>query len=172
MRILHINGRYFAEGGAETYLRPLADAQRGAGHKVRLLYASDSPTNLPPEEHIHFVAPSHGIRTGLRHKRAFLDLVDGLRPDVIHCHVVHYTVSPLILAALARSYATVYSVHDTLAFCLKEPAGSPDAPLPRLLPSGAPCLDPVGRACMRHGCLRQLLATRGLVGSFKRFLEE
>lgn len=171
MRILHVNGRYFAVGGAETYLKALADAQRCTGHEVHFLYASDPPIYPPQEQQIHFAVPSYGLRSGLRHRRAFVKLVRGLRPDVIHCHVIQYSVSPLLLTALAQSYVTVYSVHDTLAFCLKEPAESPEIPLLRMLPSGAPCLDPVGRPCMHHGCHRQLFTTSGLVGSIKRFAE-
>ena len=171
MRVLHINGRYFSAGGAETYIGLLADAQRRAGHEASLLYASDPPAGPPAWENVYFLPPSSGIRSGLRHKRRFMDLVGDLRPDIIHCHVVQYSVSPLILSALARTYPTVYSAHDTLAFCLKEPDASVEQPLPRVLPSGIPCRDPVGRACMRHGCHHQVLATRSVAGSVHRFLE-
>jgi glycosyltransferase involved in cell wall biosynthesis len=153
VRILHLQGEYQPFGGAETYFRELCCIQRQMGHEIAVIYASEPPACQQFNSWEHFVGTSWGIRSGVKSIKPVLQLIDLISPDLIHMHVVHFTVSPIIIDAICRKWPVVYSVHDLLWLCLKNPAASELTNCARILPHGAPCNQRFGQGCLESGCL-------------------
>jgi glycosyltransferase involved in cell wall biosynthesis len=168
MKILHVHGEYVSFGGAETYLRDVMQAQRAAGHEVNVVYSSDVPPGYAPKDHEIFLPPSYGVKSGLRALPHFRRLLKRLDPDVLHLHVTHYHISPLVLAYLIAQKPSVQTVQDTLAFCFKEPNASQLADWARILPDHSACYLPVGRACFRTGCATTFLSNSRLFSALAR----
>lgn len=161
LSVLHVQGEYFPEGGAETYLRGLVAAQRALGHRVGLLYNSDLPAGHEKMADEFFCPPSFGLRSGLRHRRTMLDLIQAWQPQIIHLHVTQYRMSPLLVRALSRRLPTVHTVHDTLHLCFKGISGHSLQDSPRILPDARCCLRGVGWGCIGTGCVSQLVSRDG-----------
>jgi glycosyltransferase involved in cell wall biosynthesis len=168
MRILHVHGEYVRFGGAETYLRDVIQSQIAAGHDVHVVYSSHVLPGYAPKDHEIFVPPSYGVKSGLRALPYFRRLLKRLNPDVLHLHVTHYHISPLVLAYLIRRKPSVQTVQDTLAFCFKEPNARRLAAWARILPDESACYLPVGRACFRTGCANDFLSSSRLPGALAR----
>lgn len=162
MRILHVHGSYYREGGAETYLRSLIEAQQACGHEPAILYADRAPAAEHPPCPVYWCPPSHGLRSGMRALPAYRKAVADFVPDLIHLHVVQYQVSPVVLSWLVKVAPTVMTVHDTLTLCPKPVTGQSRVLSARILPDGTPCTQAMGMACLTAGCLTALLRSAGL----------
>lgn len=81
------------------------------------------------------------------------------RPDVVHLAMFLPYMSPLVLAPLHSTPATMMAV-DFKPVC---PVGT------KMLPDGSQCRDPAGRACFVNGCLGAARAAREAVryGAFR-----
>ena len=170
LSILHVQGRYFAEGGAETYLRGLVAAQKAQGHRVAVLYNSERPEWRNSDSDELFCPPSFGLRTGLRQARTVISEVRAWQPQIVHLHVTQYQMSPLLARALTRRWPTLQTVHDTLFLCFK---GIDERALERsarILPHRAPCLQAMGWGCVGAGCIAQLAAAYGWLPALHRTL--
>ncbi len=162
MRILHVHGRYYAEGGAETYLRSLVKAQLQQGHELAVIYADETPVNGIDTCMAYFCGASHGLRSGMSLLPEFKRVVANFTPDIIHLHVVQYDISPVILRWLIKTHPTVMTMHDTLTFCLKPVKGVTRKLSARILPDGSPCTKSMGSSCLKAGCLMSSLQNEGL----------
>jgi glycosyltransferase involved in cell wall biosynthesis len=171
LKIMHVQGEHFREGGAESYLHSIMAAQRKRGCHVSLLYNSGRPEAHEDEADEFFCPPSYGFRTGLKSRAAIRDLIQAWQPHVVHLHVSQYRMSPLIVRFLSRRLPTVQTIHDTLFLCLKQIAASSLVLSPRILPDGKPCLRPVGWRCADAGCVSQLRSRDGWLRTLRGALE-
>ena len=159
IRILHLHGRYYATGGAETYVRALLAAQRQQGHRAVLAYLDRPPSGIEADG--DFLPPSHGLRTALRHWPRYRDFCRAFAPDVIHLHGVQYDLSPLLYPRLARIAPVLMTIHDTLGLCFKPARSHTLEDSARVLPDGSPCTTAVGLACVGRGCAAGIARIRG-----------
>jgi glycosyltransferase involved in cell wall biosynthesis len=119
MRIAMVHSTFATLGGAERYVRDLAEDLVTRGHEVRI-YARPSANAEPADRP---VGPRLSARVPVARKvmTHLGDLVDptglrdhdlhGFRPDVVHLHNWQgLGVRPV--ARLARIYPTVHTVHD------------------------------------------------------------
>lgn len=171
LRIMHVQGEYFREGGAESYLHSVMAAQKKRGCHVGVLYNSERPQghgNAPDE---FFCPPSFGLRTGLMTRGTICNLIEAWQPQVVHLHVSHYRMSPVLVRLLSRRLPTVQTIHDTLFLCLKQIAATSLTLSPRILPDGKACLIPVGWRCADAGCVSQLRSQDGWFRTLRGALE-
>ncbi len=158
MKILHIQGQYYPYGGAETYLRDLCKSQVEMGHEVFLMYASPLPDGSLGESWVHHFDSSWGIRTGISRKNKILRFINDKAPDVIHMHVVHFAISPIVLKAICKRWPVVYTVHDILWLCMKSLDFLRFKDSARILPNEHVCNSRVGLNCILKGCLFSVLS--------------
>lgn len=148
MRIVHVTDAFQPRlGGIEVHVSDLARRQAACGHEVHVVTTTPAPgharADQPGRNQVGSGAPLHVHRIGGGWLRVVTlgsgpasRLVEGLRPDVVHCH--SSVLSPLAVSvAAAVSYAgcpTAVTVHSLL------PALGPLLPLSGALLSmrGAP----------------------------------
>lgn len=172
MRILHVHGKYYAEGGGETYLRSLIHSQLTEGQEPAILYADSRPAEIMQLCQTYFCSASHGLRSGWHALPQFKKAVTSFAPDVIHLHVVQYDISPLILHWLTQNYPTLMTMHDTLTLCPKPLTAKKPEQTARILPNCRPCTYAMGGACFKTGCMRIMLATEGFWKSTVALIEK
>lgn len=148
MRILLVNDYGTTTGGAEIAVLALRDGLRARGHQVRLFASSARPGGAQPRADAYAFGTTSAFRTLLQtaNPAAATGLareIAAFRPDVVHVNLFLTQLSPLILPVL-RGTPSVFHAHWSRAVC---PTGT------KMLPSGAPCASPVGRACLGNGCL-------------------
>ncbi|HUF89255.1 MAG TPA: glycosyltransferase family 4 protein [Gemmatimonadota bacterium] len=148
MRILILNDMASALGGAEALTLDLRDELRRQGQDARV-FASDALAGdgASPADYRCF-GTTGPLRTLNRvaNPRAWLGLRRALadfRPDVVHVRMFMTQLSPLVLPLL-REVPSLYHAAWYESIC---PVGI------RLLPDGAVCEYPPGRACRQQGCL-------------------
>jgi glycosyltransferase involved in cell wall biosynthesis len=148
MRILLVNDYGTATGGAEIAVLALREGLRARGHQVRLFASSARPGGAQPSADAYGFGTMSPLRTLLQtaNPAAAAGLareIAAFRPDVVHVNLFLTQLSPLILPVL-RGTPSVFHAHWSRAVC---PTGT------KMLPNGAPCASPVGRACLGNGCL-------------------
>jgi glycosyltransferase involved in cell wall biosynthesis len=118
-------------GGAEQYAARLADRLVGAGHEVHVLTlgAEDRPgvSTVAPWPYPIRTAPSQpAARRALFHavdlynpraKHAFDAVLDEVRPDVVHSHVVQGLSTVVLTRPSRRGIAHVHTLHDYWLLC-------------------------------------------------------
>lgn len=139
MKILILNDHAPPVGGAEVMTLALRDALRDRGHDARVL--ATLALGPGPVEYTCFGTTSR-LRTLNRtaNPRAYLGLrkvLHSFRPDVVHVRMFLTQLSPLVLPLL-RHVPTLYHAAWYETIC---PTGL------KLLPDGAICRQPAGRAC-------------------------
>jgi glycosyltransferase involved in cell wall biosynthesis len=125
MRILHINKYYYLRGGAERHMFQVMDVLRQHGHDV-FPFATEDSRNVSTSWSNYFVSPIQfdppNFRT-LRHigriiyspeaYRKTLHMIDTVKPDVAHVHLLYHHLSPAVLLALKkRKIPVVITLHD------------------------------------------------------------
>ncbi len=126
MRIWHLLHSFPPNsfGGTETYVATLAQAQREAGHRVRVVSscapeAAERPGEIdgvgiswwPDRGERSPAGESVGCRTWMRHAIA----TD--RPDVAHVHHWHGLTSDLVAVLTEAGVETVVTLHDYYITC-------------------------------------------------------
>lgn len=175
MKVLLVNDYGSAAGGAEVQAAALRDGLRERGHDVRLV-ASDAAwvggASIADSTCRGSTAPRAMVALQTANPFAWRMLRRELRtfrPDVVHLRMFLTQLSPLLLPLL-RDVPTAYHVAFYEAVC---PKGT------KLLPDGALCEVPWGRACLSSGCvppltwaakMAQLTAVRRWSGSLDRYL--
>ena len=148
MKILLVNDYGTPTAGAERITRNLRDGLRDRGHIVRIFA---SRAQLIPGETIAD-ATCFGTNARLQTLSSAVNLsaaralqreLRSFTPDVVQVQMFLWQLSPAILPVL-RHLPSVYYAMTFKAVC---PTGL------KWLPSGAPCRDVAGSACLRNGCL-------------------
>jgi glycosyltransferase involved in cell wall biosynthesis len=135
MRVLMVSNLWPPEvvGGAEQYASALTDRLRARGHEVHALTlgvdGSDVVRSVPPWPYPIATAPSQPAhKRALFHAvdlynpragRALDEVLDELRPDVVHTHAVQ-GLSALVLNRPGRhGIAHVHTLHDYWLLCAR-----------------------------------------------------
>lgn len=143
MRVLHLNERLSARGGADRHL--VAVLHRLQGRVETLLAVGRDDGSLPESERAVLGpwARVKGLdraglapRGGEAARRRLAGLIADWRPDLIH---VHNLMDPELLALAASGGPAVMTVQDHRAFC---------PGLGKLTPDGRPCAAPLGDHCL------------------------
>lgn len=166
MRVLLVNDYGTPDGGAELQMLALRDGLRARGHTVRLFASRASMTGGFASLADRTTAGRSDLGqvvTQTLNPAARRDLARELAdfpPDVAHIRMFLWQLSPLILPVLFQ--AAVFK-----AIC---PTGL------KLLPDGAVCTFPAGRACLSQGCVapltwRSTMAQLGLLRRWRRHID-
>ena len=148
MRVLLLNDFATPTAGAELITLWLRDELRGGGHEARVLASRaqwiDGPTFADADcfGAVSRVATLSSLANPSA-ARALRRELAAFRPDIVHVNMFMWQLSPSILPLLR----TVPSLHYVMMYEPLCPTGS------KLLPTGADCVHPAGRACLREGCL-------------------
>ena len=132
MRILQVNKFFYLRGGSERYFFDLCGLLEERGHEV-LHFSMQHPRNRHSSQEPYFVsgidlnAPmgvSEKVRAIFRilysseAKKKFGQLIEDLKPDVIHFHNITRQLSPSIIdAAAERGVPTIQTMHDLSLVC-------------------------------------------------------
>jgi len=133
MRVLLVGHRYppAHRAGTELYTRELATRLAGRGHEVHVACA-EKDVSRPDTgwvEREHEGLPVHELTRNLFHAdfretwddprvdARFAELLDRLRPDVVHAQHLMYLSAGLFAQARARGAATVFTAHDFWLEC-------------------------------------------------------
>ena len=147
MRVLHINDRLSARGGADRHL--VAVLSHLQGRAETLLAVGHDDGSLPPAERAGLgpwlrvkglMRGGLGAAGGEGARRRLAEVVAAFRPEVIH---VHNLMDPELLELAAAAGPAVMTVQDHRAFC---------PGLGKLTPAGEVCARPLGAHCA--GCFR------------------
>ena len=148
MKILLLNDAATPGGGAELLTLALRHELRRRGHDARLFASTAAYGPGPSQADYTCYGTVGALRTIHRvgNFSAYVRLRSVLRdfrPDVVHVRMFLTQLSPLILPLL-RDVPSLYHATWFETIC---PTGL------KLLPDGAVCNEPAGRACRRNGCV-------------------
>jgi glycosyltransferase involved in cell wall biosynthesis len=151
MRILLLNDYGVIAGGAEYALLALRDGLRSRGHDARI-FASTAPSPALSfagesfaDYHCYGTTSRLQPLTMAANPSAYLRLrrlLAEFSPDIVHCEMLAWQLSPLILPLL-QGHRVVHHIQMYNPIC---PLGS------KLLPDGAACHNRSGQACLWEGC--------------------
>jgi glycosyltransferase involved in cell wall biosynthesis len=152
VRVLHVCSFYRPLGGAEKLLFDVLDLLESHGIENAVVAPEAQSGGRTGRRREYFVDYleypfsradlSTAIRDNRRLVRIIRAIVDKERPDVIH---LHNQQNPFVYHACASAgIPMVRNVHDPRLYCPTHW---------RLLPDRSLCPYPVGRACVREGCL-------------------
>jgi glycosyltransferase involved in cell wall biosynthesis len=137
-------------GGAEIYLKNLADLLRATGHQVYTFRLSTCNSNKDDHTYIFKAVDNNKyiryIRYNLIYLRLFLTLrryLKRVRPAVVHIH--NNYKYPLTILCGCAGYPIVQTVHDYGAVCPTSWAVTKD--------DLKICSNTLSYKCVRHGCI-------------------
>ncbi|MCF0231375.1 MAG: glycosyltransferase [Enterococcus sp.] len=132
MRILLVNKFHWHKGGSETYYFSLAKALEDAGHDV-FFFSMEDERNETCKQSKYFVSNrEYNEKTSLTDKfkafkslvyskeakEKFEELLQDVRPDIIHLNLIHRQITFSILdAPSAKGIPVVYTAHDYISIC-------------------------------------------------------
>lgn len=135
MRVLIVNVHFSPDsfGGATIVAEQTASRLQGLGHEVFVL-TTVSPVGRVPDELIRWdyggvpvlgvavqSAPEHTIGYSNRgFVRRFEQVIDVVRPDVVHFHSIQYMGVEQVEAAQRRGVPTVVTLHDAWWLCERQ----------------------------------------------------
>jgi len=114
MKILYIITG-LAMGGAENQVVSLADAFAARGHDVRVAYFLAPAIVLPRSSQVHVVWLG-GTKSIFGMAKAFMNLVklvQKIRPDVVHSHMVHANILSRLVRLISKVPHLVCTAHNT-----------------------------------------------------------
>ena len=158
MRIAIVHNRYQQQGGEDAVFEAEASLLERHGHEVtRVLFDN---RDLAAEASLRQNATLALTTVWSRQARARLrDVVERVRPDVVHFHNTFPLVSPAAYAVCRQAgAAVVQTLHNYRLLC---PSGT-------LFRDGKPCEDCMDRtllAGVRHGCYRDSRAQTAVVAT-------
>ncbi|MFH1057112.1 MAG: glycosyltransferase family 4 protein, partial [Pseudomonadota bacterium] len=156
MRVLHLNERLSARGGADRHLVAMLAHLRGRAETLLAVGRDDG--SLPPAERAGLgpwvrvkglMRAGLGAAGGQAARRRLAAVIADFRPDLIHAHNL---MDPDLLDLAATAAPAVMTVQDHRAFC---------PGLGKLLPGGGQCRRPMGSHCA--ACLREPAYARRLM---------
>jgi len=135
LKILMIDKYYFIKGGAERYFFELKKILESKGHEV-IPFSMKHPQNYETSWDKYFVdyidfnpdtkfgKAVTGIRSlsritySLKAKKKMEKLIDEVKPDVVHLHMIDHQISPSILPVLkSRGIPVIQTVHTYKPVC-------------------------------------------------------
>lgn len=135
MKILMIDKFYFVKGGVERYLFEVTKILEKQGHTV-IPFAMQHPDNVETEYASYFVDnidynelnplrhPFQTLRASVRviyslhAKRRLEALINDVRPDIAHLHMIDHQISPSILHTLKKhGIPVIQTVHQYKLVC-------------------------------------------------------
>jgi len=135
LKILMIDKYYFIKGGAERYFFELAKIFESKGHEV-IPFSMKHPQNYETSWEKYFVdnidfnpeSKFQKVVTGIRSmvritysiqaKKRMERLLDKVKPDVAHLHMIDHQISPSILPVLkSRGIPVIQTVHTYKPVC-------------------------------------------------------
>lgn len=150
MRVLRIDSWDGRPGGAQEYVRTVADRLAALGHPQRLLQVVSEPRpEARPDERV-VVVPAAGIRrrtadlwAAPSFERALREELGSFRPELIHLHHFDALFGPLARILDDVDVPIVFTAHDTELVC----------PISTLLrPGNVVCDGGVRLRCLFTGC--------------------
>jgi len=131
MKILMINKYYFVKGGSERYLFDLKELLEKNGHEVIPFAMTDeqnfdSPYNSYFVDHVEYdkLSGIKKLHNAARiiysfHARKKIEaLIEAVKPDVAHLHMIDHQLSPSILDSLGKyNIPAVQTVHQYKLVC-------------------------------------------------------
>lgn len=160
MKILMVNNFFSPMGGAEYSILGQIRLLRGAGHDVTcfatdkqpyLEYALPLADLFPPYRDMRaqgLFGKVKGAITAMYNAEAadaIVRAVERFQPDVIHCHNVHYNLTPAVFSGLKRfpQLPVVMNLRDSRMVCFSGLLSTVDDPEPRYCTTGNPmtCLE-------------------------------
>ncbi|MFN3533129.1 MAG: glycosyltransferase family 4 protein, partial [Candidatus Brocadia sp.] len=145
MKIVHINEYYGDFGGTEKYLLSICKALEEMGHEIIIISSSEKEAIHVPGRKEYFVKGSYGLRSSLKIKGLFKEILKKENPDIVHLHNTQYFLSPFILNYILKVIPVVKTVHDIRLFC---PSFSW-----KVIPAfDEICNYPMGLQCFRNDC--------------------
>jgi glycosyltransferase involved in cell wall biosynthesis len=163
MKILHINSSP-VHGGAEIYLKNLCASLSEKGHESIFCYTISAPDDYNTGKNEYFIGESHGIRTGLKVIKKLKNIISRENPNIVHLHSADYHTSPLLIRAIYRMKPAVYTVHNILSYCPKDPRAEKLQHRAKILLSTKDICDkPVGLECIKNRCTT-LLSINNIYG--------
>lgn len=132
MKILSINKFYHIFGGSDRYFFDLNDLHRRAGHEV-IPFSMQHPRNLPSEysrffvSHVNYwdhlslmdrVRAARNVIYSFEAQKQMRSLLEEVRPDIAHLHIIAHQISPSILPVLKqRGIPIIQTLHDYKPIC-------------------------------------------------------
>lgn len=149
LKILQINEYHCNFGGAETYLLDLCKTLEEMGHEIVIISSREhAPIHVPGRKE-YFFENSYGLRSTLKLKGIFEEIIKKEDPDIIHLHNTQYFISPIIVKYLLKVKPVVKTVHDTRLFC-------PGLGCKVIPARDEVCCYPMGWRCFRKCCYTTL----------------
>lgn len=181
MRVLLVNKFHYRKGGSETYYFGIAEALERLGHEV-FFFAMEDGKNHPCGQSKYFVSHTdyNGKASALQKvkdgvsliysfeaKRKFEELLEDVRPDVIHLNLVHRQLTFSILDApylKSHDVPVIFTSHDYIMVCpcytmVNGDGGNCDE-----------CLNGGFGPCVRHRCVKGSMAKSLLAKTEADFL--
>lgn len=160
MKIVHINEYYGDFGGTEKYLLSICKALEEMGHEIIIISSEKEAIHVPGRKE-YFVKGSYGLRSSLKIKGLFKEILEKENPDMVHLHNTQFFLSPLILKYLLRTKPVVKTVHDVRLFC-------PGLRWKVIPDSGEICNNPMGLTCFKN-CYPFYPEMRSFLGNLYMF---
>ncbi len=168
MKILFLSQRS-TFGGAEVYLNELSNQLEKRGNEIIKCYTSNVPAGYIPKKDEYFIGESFGFRTGLKSADAIKKIIIKENPVLVHIHSVYYTLSPLIIRAIRKIKPVIYTVHDVLGYCFKNPRAERLEDRAKILPkTKSICNKPLGIECIKNRCI-SLLSGENIFNNLLRY---
>lgn len=155
MRVLVAHNFYQQPGGEDSVFTAETDLLRRHGHEVIEYTESNESLNS-----MNMVAAAVNTLWSLNSKRKLTEIIDRVKPDVVHFHNTFLLISPsAYYACKERNVPVIQSLHNPRLLC---PAGS-------LYRDGKVCEECVGKTPpwpgVLHGCYRNSRAQTAIVST-------
>lgn len=155
MKVLMVNNRLKVYGGEGTYMTSLGDELSLEGHDVQYFGLKDQDD-------------LHGNRYGIYAKKSknpfkllknnynrkqFAKILDLFKPDIIHIHLIYFTLTPsILLEAKKRNIKVIQTIHDGKIVCPSYQLYIKNENIPCTL-----CINGDFKNCVRHKCHKNSL---------------
>jgi glycosyltransferase involved in cell wall biosynthesis len=173
MKILLVHNSYQHHGGEDVVFRQEKELLEAAGHEV-FTYEKSNQTALEEAHHSRLLLGAHSI-WAISSRKEFRDILQQLRPDIVHVHNTFVMISPSIYSTCKEEgVPVVQTLHNYRLVC----------PAATLFRDGRICEECVGGGIWRgvlHGCYRDsraatatvalMLTTHRLLGTWEHLID-
>lgn len=132
MRILLVNKFHYVKGGSETYYFGIADGLRKLGHEIHFFSMIDDKNEACEDSDLFVRKKDYSgnnrvidqLKDGIsliysyESKRKFEQIIDRVKPDIIHLNLINRQITWSILdAANLGEIPVVFTSHDYILLC-------------------------------------------------------